>query len=161
MQRLVGPKPESPGLTGGESAPKPKTRRGITPSRDYVDRLVRFIPAEIIGAYIAIKNFLTEDPSAEGSLPFWVQGLVYLVLLVATPAYLNRATKAANRRYIQLAIATAAFVIWSYAVGGPFFDALAHVTQVDVVYPRLAGALAVLSALVFPLFDPNKTSPRA
>ena len=62
-----------------------------------------------------------------------------------TPLYLRRLAGRVPRVRAQLAIATVSFVVWSYAIGGPFFwSALERVTHAKIVYPGVAGLVAVL-----------------
>lgn len=84
----------------------------------YRDRLVKYIPAEVVAVFMTIDGILR---STERDRPLMVLGwLVFVFLLAMTPVYLSRLQGVTKRQ--QLAISTAAFAVWVFALGGPFLD---------------------------------------
>jgi hypothetical protein len=86
---------------------------------DYLDRLLKYIPAEIIALYLAVTNAV---PSTDRSyhLTLWI---VFAVTVASTPIYMYFATQ--NRPaepvlWSQIVISSVAFPIWVFAIGGPF-----------------------------------------
>lgn len=91
-----------------------------------------------------------------GALPAWAELAIYAALVALTPLYLLRVAGAVPKKAVQIAISTGSFIVWSYAIGGPFFwAALSAVAHTDVVIPALAGALVVLWSLAAGLFKPE------
>lgn len=87
------------------------------PSRDgYFDRLFKYIPAELVAGYIFVLGTVKQltDPE-EAKIVNWI---IFAVFGVLTPLYLNRVQKVAKTG--QLIISTISFVIWVFALGGPF-----------------------------------------
>ncbi len=123
-------------LAGGGSHKVPPPARGAidVPELDsYVRRLLKFIPAEIVGLYIMLSGIaraLPDDDFKSG-----LEWAVFGVLLVATPPYLHRALNV--RKVTQLVLSTTAFAVWAFAQGEPF-TVIPHQT--------------VLGAVILPLF---------
>lgn len=88
------------------------------PPDNYLSRLSGYIPAEIIAAYAAVGGILAAQAGVSHNF-YW---LVFLVLLAFTPPYAWKSTQAKNlsTAWPQIAVATASFVIWVFALGGPF-----------------------------------------
>jgi len=119
--------PSSPGPSsdqGSFSTPgkeAPYAQRGLprlSPRPDdYGARLLKYIPAEIVAVYLTLDRIAN---SATGQLPIeptlWT---VFLILVIATPLFLWRVTNV--RKGSQLAISTASFAVWVFAMGGPFY----------------------------------------
>ena len=101
----------------------------------YMDRLIKLIPAEIIGLYLTVRGFwigrtsavsasLPSNPvpaSRPGFLDWWP--IVCVLLLLLTRLW---GTRAPNGSWttIQISpviIATVSFVIWVYAIGDAIF----------------------------------------
>jgi hypothetical protein len=82
----------------------------------YTDRLVKYIPPDVIGAFSVIEGFLSGSTSAYAPLLSW---LVFVVIFIATPFYLYRI--GGIRKKPQILISTLAFVVWAFAYPGfPF-----------------------------------------
>lgn len=110
----------------------------------YKDRLLKLIPAEVVAVYLALQGILaTADGTSRASILLWV---ISAILLVSTPSYLWRISGVRKRS--QLALSTAAFVVWVFALGGPF-ETLSW-------YEPLYGALLLpLFTFLVPLFTPQ------
>ncbi|MGV8138109.1 MAG: hypothetical protein AB2L20_23100 [Mangrovibacterium sp.] len=80
---------------------------------DYFNRLLKYIPAEIVGLYLTLANITNTQSVAE-----WISWLVFGVCLTLTPLYLWRVLKVLKST--QIIISTLSFVVWAYALGGPF-----------------------------------------
>jgi hypothetical protein len=138
----------------GEELPTAATT-GSEAVQDYLERVAKYVPVEIIAAYMTIRGFVPAH-GASGALPAWAEIALYAALVALTPLYLLRVVGEAPRRATQIAISTVSFVVWSYAIGGPFFwGALSAVVHAEVVLPALAGALVVLWSLAAGLFKPE------
>ena len=90
---------------------------GIQPD-DYVSKLAKAIPAEVIALYLGVINAVpVKDPSYKTAV--WT---VAAVTALCTPLYMYLATREAGKptSWPQIWIATGVFPIWVYATGGPF-----------------------------------------
>lgn len=87
---------------------------------DYLGRLVKYIPAEVVAIYLAATGFV---PATADDRQTWLW-IIFAVCAVLTPIYFYIATKDKKNRkgplYIQVLLATLAFPVWVFAVGGPF-----------------------------------------
>jgi hypothetical protein len=82
----------------------------VITSGDYLQKLVKLIPGEIIALYLAIASFVPKEVVAQ----FIVAGLA----LVLTPIYLVNVGKVKNT--LQVALSTISFAVWVFVTGGPF-----------------------------------------
>lgn len=85
---------------------------------DYKTKLIKYIPAEIIAAFITIDGIIrsvAQPPVAA----YWI---LFFTLLVLTPLYIWRVTTEPNKPPAkeQIFISTISFFIWVFALGGPF-----------------------------------------
>ena len=87
---------------------------------DYLGRLVKYIPAEIVGLYVAAAGFVPKMDNLPDPRIWWV----FLACAVATPIYLLFATRDKDQGkgplWLQVVLATIAFPVWVFALGGPF-----------------------------------------
>ena len=86
--------------------------RQIKTTEEYLGRLLKLIPSEIIAAYMVVQGFIPVESAK------WGLSIVSLVLLIITPFYLKYTQKV--EKNTQIFVSTASFVIWVYAIGGPF-----------------------------------------
>ncbi len=141
MARTIISQAESqgPAVGGGPPAQQADT---------YTDRLVKYIPSEIITLYVTLEGvvrarFSGVQPEAYSG---WLWG-IFVIGLVATPLYLVRVAKVSKTS--QLLLSSLAYVIWVIAVGTPF--------KTIAGWDSLWGAL-LLPIFTFgvPLFVPEK-----
>lgn len=103
---------------------------------DFLARLVKYIPAEIVGLYLAVRGFV---PAGEPPSVFWVVAGVSWLLV---PIYFWIATTRGGTppMKLQIALATIAFPIWVFAVGGPpvtswpWFAVHAYIASIALVF---------------------------
>ena len=84
---------------------------------DYIDRLLKYIPTEIVAVFILVQGFVMKLDHASDPFKPILWG-VFLLFAVLTPLYLWRILKV--KKIIQLVISLVAFVVWVFALGGPF-----------------------------------------
>lgn len=87
---------------------------------DYLGRLVKYIPAEIIGLYLATSRAIPTDAGKhQNEVGLW---FVFGVTFAFTPIYMYAATSSRKRNplFSQVTLATIAFPVWVFAIGGPF-----------------------------------------
>jgi hypothetical protein len=94
------------------------------PVDDYISRLIKYIPTEVIVVYLSVENIIkSTTPAMDGTaVPEQnIQGLywgVFLFLLIMTPIYTLFVLKVTKR--VQLVVSTIAFAVWVFSLGGPF-----------------------------------------
>ena len=110
------------------------------PPDDYLTRIVKCIPAEIVAAFVTIDGILKVATGVHAALP-WV---VFLMLLLLTVLYTWRATRTSGLppAYVQIGISTVSFAVWVFAIGGPF-DSL-------VWYNPVYGSILLILWTLFP-----------
>jgi hypothetical protein len=123
------------------------------PSVDaYFERVAKLVPVESLCALLAIRSCLGGRPVLEIA--------IYLALIAATIVYLYKAGGHVGQKSLQIAISCVSFVIWSYAIGGPFFwNAVTATTGTQLDYPWLAGGLCVFWSLTAGLLIPSPSDP--
>jgi hypothetical protein len=87
---------------------------GAPPADDYSDRILKLIPAEVIGVYVSMVTVAKSDDG----LPLLVPWLVFLFGLLATYFYSRVALKVTDNR--QLFLTVGAFSVWALTIGAPF-----------------------------------------
>jgi len=83
---------------------------------NYSDRLIKYIPSEVVSVYIAVSAVLkvAGDEVPKKTLE-WI---IFAFLLVMTPIYLRVAMNV--KIYRNLIISTISFGVWAFTLGGPF-----------------------------------------
>jgi len=83
---------------------------------DFFGRLIKYIPAEIVGLYLAAKGVPVPDTRREDVLWF-----IFWACLILTPIYLAFTTRDKDKSlgplWLQVLLATIAFPIWILALG--------------------------------------------
>ena len=88
----------------------------INMSKDgYFNRLLKYIPTEIVGLYLTLNNIINIQ---EKNTQAWMSWFIFAICLIFIPLYLNRVLKV--KKKIQILISSISFVVWAYALGGPF-----------------------------------------
>lgn len=116
----------------------------------YFEKLIKYIPGELIAAYIAIDGILREELLSD-PIAAWLYWGVFVFLLFLTPLYVKyRPTKEAEQQSIRYhcCAATVAFAVWVFALGGPF-----AVTWPDVYRPVYGSLLLILTTLTIPILE--------
>jgi len=105
------------------------------PADSYLELIVKCIPVEIVAVFLFIDGLLKAG-TPDSSVFYWV---VFFVLLICTPLYMLRVTAEPDMPPVinQVIVATGAFVVWVFAIGGPF----AAVTWYQPVYGSVVLAL--------------------
>jgi hypothetical protein len=103
------------------------------PVKDYIGRLVKLIPGEVVSIYLVGTGIIPAGQSF--GLAIWAA--VCLGLVVVVRAYsTSDPAKHLGPQWPAVIIAAISFVIWVYTIGGPF-------TAYGLAVPW-AGSLAVL-----------------
>jgi hypothetical protein len=137
------------GLAGlgkeGRALPAPRLAPAQGPPKEpdsYVDRLLKYIPAEIIALYITLESVI-RAADAQGSPLYWV---IFVFCTLVTPLYLWRV--AMVHKWLQIVLTTGAFVVWVIALGGPF-------ALLDWYTPLAGGIILPMYTFLIALVDPG------
>jgi hypothetical protein len=120
-------------------------------SRDtdsYLEKLLRYVPADIIAAYVALDGILRENSNG----PLWLSWAVFLTLLVLTPFYVcykktEPSTGFHSSKMFHWLASTVAFAVWVFALGGPF------AVTFSWYQPVYGSVLLILTSLAIPVFE--------
>ncbi len=113
-----------PTTTGAEAEKRPLflgrgQRKG---GDDYLGRLAKYIPAEIVGLYLATAGVVPAgNNDRERCVVLWV---IFALSFALVPVYFYFATRDRRRNkkalWPQVILATIAYPVWVFAIGGPF-----------------------------------------
>ncbi len=125
-----------------DSVPARPTGGPAVPVTDYMERLVKLIPAEVVGLYLVGVGII--PTGSRLALAIW--GGVCLGLVILARAYATRdLVKGGSPQWWAVLISSISFVIWLYLMPGPF-----QAYNLTIPY---VGSLAVLVwAFVVPYF---------
>lgn len=110
--------------------------------KEYLDRLLRMIPGEVVGLYMIGSGFIPAEYSN------WLIGWSILCLvLVFIVRWFGTADPKADKKPqpVPVLIAAGAFVIWLYWLGGPFIILKIH-------KPFIGSLLVLVWSFVIPIF---------
>jgi hypothetical protein len=82
----------------------------------YFNRLFKYIPAELVAAYIFVLGVVKQLTDA-GEIRIF-QWLIFVIFCILTPLYLWRVQKVMKIQ--QHIISLLSFIVWVFALGGPF-----------------------------------------
>jgi hypothetical protein len=87
----------------------------------YFDRVIKYIPSDVVGAWVAAtgiiqSNAVDKDQSAR------VLWIAFAFGTIFTALWMWRQTSAPGKSpaVAQITIATGSFIVWVFALGGPF-----------------------------------------
>ncbi|MEI9939282.1 MAG: hypothetical protein WDO69_18835 [Pseudomonadota bacterium] len=113
MNRLIVPK-----RTAG---PGPLTVQSNVD--DAITRLVKYIPAEVISGYTMLSGIVAGVAPPNSPLKEFAGWAVFAIFTGLTPIYLWKVGRPTGVQWWHLPISTVSFVLWAYALGGPFTSA--------------------------------------
>jgi hypothetical protein len=79
----------------------------------YFDKVVKYIPADVVGAWVAATGIVQASAAAPKDTLLWI---IFVAGVLITAAWKLKQTKLP----IQAAVSTGAFAVWVFALGGPF-----------------------------------------
>ena len=122
--------------------------RTINKADTYLSRVLKYIPSEIVMAYLSIDGVLRScynvNVWADRQMLLRLLWGVSAVLTILTPLWLWRVMGV--RRRPQLIISTLSVPVWLFALGGPF----------DLLYwyrPALGAVALPLYTLILPIIS--------
>jgi hypothetical protein len=112
---------------------------------DYKDRLMKYIPAEVVSLYVFLVGLLRTVNEPE--LKAYLGWTVFSVMLIMTPLFLRLVQDVKKKQ--QLGISTASFAVWAFALGEPFTQLsypLYHPIYGALLLPIFTFAVAIWQA---------------
>ena len=111
-----------PAVAGKEGIPV--TRQGMLADfQSYLDRLIKMIPAEVIGLYLVGSGIIpVSNPATtiqKTALIAWTAVCLIAVVVVRSYGTYDQ-TKKNPIDWPHVLISSVAFLIWVYTIGGPF-----------------------------------------
>ena len=130
--------------------PRAQAAAGVTPPVEfdsYFDKAVKYIPADIVAAWVAVTGLVSSARDVPRQTILWV---AFGIGLLVTALWTWKQAAAPGRRppVTQASISTGAFAVWVFALGGPF----QHVPG----QPVYGSLLLILYTLVVALIDPKE-----
>lgn len=113
----------------------------------YFDKLIKYIPSEIVGAWIAIKGIIVSS----SDIPVTFLWVLFIAFTSLTGVYIYKQTS--ERRKVpattQILISIGAFIVWAFALGEPF-------STLPFYRPIYGSILLILYNLAIPLVNPSE-----
>lgn len=112
----------------------------------YFDKLLKYIPTEIVGAWIALTGLIKGASDLPVNAVLWV---LLVILTGLTAVYILKQTAESNQppAIKQTIISTVAFIVWVFALGEPF-------ASLEFYRPVYGSILLILYNLTIPLINP-------
>jgi hypothetical protein len=85
----------------------------------YQDRLLKYIPADVNAAWLALTGIVKSATTIPQSTVLWI---LFAILLILTPIWTWKETSKPNMlpATTQIVVSTIAFLVWAFALGEPF-----------------------------------------
>ena len=114
----------------------------------YFDKLLKYIPTEIVGGWIAITGLIKSASNISTNTILWILLIIFTGL---TALYILKQTSEPKKPLAvkQTTISTIAFVVWVFALGEPF-DSLSFYN------PIYGSILLIIYNLTIPLINPTE-----
>ena len=115
----------------------------------FFDRVIKYIPTDIVGAWVALTGLIAGAAGISKARVLWV---VFATMTVITYVWTLKQTAVAGAppARAQAAISTGSFVVWVFALGGPF----ANLTWYAPVYGSI---LLIVYTLAIGLVVPKES----
>jgi hypothetical protein len=143
VSRLIEPVPVKGSLRAEQRDKKEK-------AQSYAERVAKYVPAEVIAAYLALLPVVIQGTSTDSDERTVFLAVIFGVGIIFTPLYLWRFPGESAVKKYQLVISSLAFLAWSYSIPEGLFDDIG-------IYNRVAAAIILaVFTLASGLFAPTK-----
>ena len=118
----------------------------------YFDKLIKYIPTEIVGAWIAITGLIKGASNIPTNTILWI---LFVIFTGLTAVYIIQQTFEPKKPLAikQTSISTIAFIVWVFALGEPF-------NSLSFYNPVYGSILLILYNLTIPLINPVEESKK-
>jgi hypothetical protein len=111
----------------------------------YFDKVVKYVPSDIVAAWVAATALISNARNIPKQTTLWFAFAIGLIL-TAWWTWKQAAAPGRPPPVTQAIVSTGAFVVWVFALGGPF----AHVHGQPVYGSLLLILYTLLAALITP-----------
>jgi hypothetical protein len=124
----------------------------VASADDYLTKLVKYVPIEILGAYLFLAGVIDSNVSNKHDHAIWL-GVLLIGILVLSIPYDFRVLNVV--RWQQIAVSVVAIAVYVFAVGGWFATTTwYHAWYGSIVVPVFLFGIAILKLPPLPV-DPN------
>jgi hypothetical protein len=116
------------------------------PLDSFFDRVIKYIPSDIVGAWVALTGVIAGAQGIPTGIVLWV---VFAAMMVITYFWTLRQTAQPGElpARTQAGVSTGSFIVWVFALGGPF----AYLSWYVPVYGSIALILyTLITAFIVP-----------
>lgn len=112
----------------------------------YFDRVVKYIPADIVSAWVAVTGLINGREDIPVTAILWI---AFFVGITTTALWIKRETAEPRKRaaLTQILVSTGAFIVWVFALGGPF-------STLAFYKPVYGSLLLIFYTLIVGLINP-------
>jgi hypothetical protein len=118
---------------------------------DYLGRLLKYIPAEIVGFYLVAAGLISPQPGTPNITGLWVVFALGFVLCVLYFWIATSRDEGKRPLWSQVILATIAYPVWVFAIGGPFVSFSWYRSSV-------ASIVLVFATVLFGMYKPEPGS---
>jgi hypothetical protein len=131
-------------VTGDRAAVAHGSGVPAPPADGYLSRLAKYIPAEVVGLYLFVTGVIPQNAGEAAA-----QWVVFAACCVLTVVYMWYVTRREGGKplWLQVVLATVAFPIWVFAIGGPF-------KMLAWYQPWIASVVLAFATVVFGMVKP-------
>ncbi|BAZ71207.1 hypothetical protein ACE1AT_23735 [Pelatocladus sp. BLCC-F211] len=114
----------------------------------YTDKLIKYIPSDIVGAWVAASGLIQGAADVPQNTLFWI---AFVIGVTLTPIWTLRMTREKDKTpaKTQAIISTGAFIVWVIALGEPF-------SSFPFYRPVYGSLLLLLYTLIVALITPKE-----
>jgi len=110
----------------------------------YKDKLLKYIPADVIAIYLALHSLVPVLPdAAPKKILYWI---IFASILLITIPWQRKVAKIG--KWSQVWVGFGAFIVWAITVGDPFTH-----ENFAWYYPAYGAMILALYTFLIPLFD--------
>ncbi|PZV09906.1 MAG: hypothetical protein DCF22_17765 [Leptolyngbya sp.] len=115
--------------------------------KDYLGRLVKLIPAEVISLYLVGKGVIGAGQATETPLSYWIVWTIFCFLAVVVARLFGTADPKENQppQIPAVLIACVSYLVWVYSMGDVF-------ALLKLYEPKLGSLLVLGWSFVVPYF---------
>jgi len=137
MSRLVPPSQRGAKAFSGNRAKDVK---------DYLDRVARYVPAEILAAYLTLLPIVVGTTGDRPNVRIGLLAVILFGLGLINVPYLLRAAPPGEPKRKHIIVSTVAYLAWTYSIGG-FWTSLGlyheAVAAILIVFVSLGSGLVI------------------
>jgi hypothetical protein len=115
--------------------------------KDYLERLIKLIPGEVISLYLVGKGVISSGNDAQTPMSYWILWTVFSLVAVFLVRMLGTADpkEGQSAQFPAVVISCVSFLVWVYSMGDLF-------KLLNVYEPKLASLMVLCWSFVVPYF---------